>query len=132
MKKIVAFSSSTGALSDGVLNSQIVFPRFFAVIDEMLYLVKNQLDLLTGMVNNDSRSNCLPILPQLQARIQNQLMQQPGLLPVKPVGKPTPLILDKEGRTVDNLGRTVQLSMRQPTLKVCSVGGVSVCAAREW
>ncbi|KRZ12904.1 U4/U6 small nuclear ribonucleoprotein Prp3 [Trichinella zimbabwensis] len=32
-------------------------------------------------------------------------------------GKPTPLILDSEGRTVDTDGRAVQLIQRQPTLK---------------
>ena len=31
--------------------------------------------------------------------------------------RPTPLILDSEGRTVDAAGRTIQLSQRQPTLK---------------
>lgn len=63
---------------------------------------------------------------QLQARIQSQLLNKPGLFSNVPGGtekpqassKPTPLILDQEGRTVDNLGRTIQLSVRQPTLKV--------------
>ncbi len=45
-------------------------------------------------------------------------MQQSSVLAKTPVAKPTPLILDKEGRTVDNLGRAIQLSVRQPTLKV--------------
>lgn len=31
--------------------------------------------------------------------------------------RPTPLILDAEGRTVDAAGRAIQLSQRQPTLK---------------
>ena len=31
--------------------------------------------------------------------------------------RPTPLILDSEGRTVDAAGRAIQLSQRQPTLK---------------
>ncbi|XP_065884672.1 U4/U6 small nuclear ribonucleoprotein Prp3-like [Dysidea avara] len=57
---------------------------------------------------------------ELQARIKNQLSAKPGLL--ASVGqpmpmKPTPLILDAEGRTVDAAGRTIQLSQRQPTLK---------------
>ena len=64
--------------------------------------------------------NLLTLCYQLQARIQSQLMQQPGLLSGNKASsvKPTPLILDNEGRTVDNLGRAIQLSVRQPTLKV--------------
>lgn len=32
--------------------------------------------------------------------------------------KPTPLILDSEGRTVDSTGKEIQLTLRAPTLKV--------------
>lgn len=59
---------------------------------------------------------------ELQARIKNQLSTKPALLSTIGTGqplatKPTPLILDSEGRTVDAAGRTIQLSQRQPTLK---------------
>ncbi|KRZ55252.1 U4/U6 small nuclear ribonucleoprotein Prp3 [Trichinella nativa] len=51
-----------------------------------------------------SIANKLPALMNYQA-----VSRQPG--------KPTPLILDSEGRTVDTDGRAVQLIQRQPTLK---------------
>ncbi|KAL1246240.1 U4/U6 small nuclear ribonucleoprotein Prp3 [Trichinella spiralis] len=51
-----------------------------------------------------SIANKLPALMNYQA-----VARQPG--------KPTPLILDSEGRTVDTDGRAVQLIQRQPTLK---------------
>lgn len=59
---------------------------------------------------------------ELQARIKNQLSTKPALLSTIGTGqplatKPSPLILDSEGRTVDAAGRTIQLSQRQPTLK---------------
>ncbi len=36
---------------------------------------------------------------------------------VKEVNKPTPLILDDKGRTVDASGKEVELTHRMPTLK---------------
>lgn len=36
---------------------------------------------------------------------------------VKEVNKPTPLILDEKGRTVDASGKEVELTHRMPTLK---------------
>ena len=41
---------------------------------------------------------------------------------VKEVNKPTPLILDDKGRTVDASGKEVELTHRMPTLKgMCMV-----------
>ncbi|XP_077993546.1 U4/U6 small nuclear ribonucleoprotein Prp3-like [Glandiceps talaboti] len=66
---------------------------------------------------------------EIQARIQATLNKQPGLLgmPVAGLGaaklqpgqpsKPTPLILDDQGRTVDATGKAIQLTQRMPTLK---------------
>ncbi|XP_068614681.1 U4/U6 small nuclear ribonucleoprotein Prp3 [Brachionichthys hirsutus] len=81
---------------------------------------------------------------ELQARIQSQLALKPGILGVlgntgpnnlvalanlhamgiappkveiKEVNKPTPLILDDKGRTVDASGKEVELTHRMPTLK---------------
>ncbi|XP_028280390.1 U4/U6 small nuclear ribonucleoprotein Prp3 [Parambassis ranga] len=81
---------------------------------------------------------------ELQARIQSQLAMKPGILgalgntgphnlvalanlhamgiappkvEVKEVSKPTPLILDDKGRTVDASGKEVELTHRMPTLK---------------
>uniref|UniRef100_A0A672FY83 U4/U6 small nuclear ribonucleoprotein Prp3 n=1 Tax=Salarias fasciatus TaxID=181472 RepID=A0A672FY83_SALFA len=81
---------------------------------------------------------------ELQARIQSQLSMKPGILGVLPntgphnlvalanlhamgiappkvevkeVNKPTPLILDEKGRTVDATGKEVELTHRMPTLK---------------
>lgn len=58
-----------------------------------------------------------------QEQIQNKLSS--GVLgsvfgseSAVPVNKPTPLILDSEGRTVDSSGREVQLTHVVPTLKV--------------
>ncbi|XP_028986420.1 U4/U6 small nuclear ribonucleoprotein Prp3 isoform X2 [Betta splendens] len=81
---------------------------------------------------------------ELQARIQSQLAMKPGILgalgntgpqnlmalanlhamgiappkvEIKEVNKPTPLILDEKGRTVDASGKEVELTHRMPTLK---------------
>ncbi|KAK5599875.1 U4/U6 small nuclear ribonucleoprotein Prp3 [Crenichthys baileyi] len=81
---------------------------------------------------------------ELQARIQSQLAMKPGILgtlgntgppnlvalanlhamgiappkvEVKEVNKPTPLILDDKGRTVDATGKEIELTHRMPTLK---------------
>uniref|UniRef100_A0A669B3N7 U4/U6 small nuclear ribonucleoprotein Prp3 n=1 Tax=Oreochromis niloticus TaxID=8128 RepID=A0A669B3N7_ORENI len=81
---------------------------------------------------------------ELQARIQSQLAMKPGILGAlgntgpqnfvalanlhamgiappkvepKEVNKPTPLILDEKGRTVDASGKEVELTHRMPTLK---------------
>ncbi|KAL2084714.1 hypothetical protein ACEWY4_020232 [Coilia grayii] len=82
---------------------------------------------------------------ELQARIQSQLVAKPGILgalgnagsqnlvalanlhamgiappskvEAREVTKPTPLILDEQGRTVDASGKEVELTHRMPTLK---------------
>uniref|UniRef100_H3AQQ6 U4/U6 small nuclear ribonucleoprotein Prp3 n=1 Tax=Latimeria chalumnae TaxID=7897 RepID=H3AQQ6_LATCH len=75
---------------------------------------------------------------ELQARIQAQLALKPGLLgsanmvglanlhamgiappkvEAKDQTKPTPLILDEQGRTVDASGKEIELTHRMPTLK---------------
>ncbi|XP_071941694.1 U4/U6 small nuclear ribonucleoprotein Prp3-like [Antedon mediterranea] len=51
---------------------------------------------------------------EIQARIQAQ-MASSGL--GKHLSKPTPLILDDQGRTIDASGNTIQLTQRMPTLK---------------
>ncbi|XP_073964455.1 uncharacterized protein [Choristoneura fumiferana] len=53
-------------------------------------------------------------IAELQARIQKKLAG--GAIPAGPTG-PAPLILDREGRTVDTSGRRVQLTHVAPTLK---------------
>ena len=45
----------------------------------------------------------------------------------EPQGKPTPLILDDEGRTVDTSGKEVHLTHRIPTLKVIAILFVFSC-----
>lgn len=42
---------------------------------------------------------------------------------IKEVNKPTPLILDDKGRTVDASGKEVELTHRMPTLKGLSAVG---------
>uniref|UniRef100_A0A1A8J7T3 U4/U6 small nuclear ribonucleoprotein Prp3 n=2 Tax=Nothobranchius TaxID=28779 RepID=A0A1A8J7T3_NOTKU len=81
---------------------------------------------------------------EVQARIQSQLAMKPGILgtlgntvphnlvalanlhamgiappkvEIKEVNKPTPLILDDKGRTVDASGKEIELTHRMPTLK---------------
>lgn len=78
---------------------------------------------------------------ELQAHIKSQLSMKPGILgalgnsvphnllalhamgiappkvEIKEVNKPTPLILDDKGRTVDASGKEVELTHRMPTLK---------------
>ncbi|XP_052745422.1 U4/U6 small nuclear ribonucleoprotein Prp3 [Bicyclus anynana] len=54
-------------------------------------------------------------IAELQARIQRKLAG--GALAAAGSTGPAPLILDREGRTVDTTGRRVQLTHRAPTLK---------------
>uniref|UniRef100_A0A087Y6R7 U4/U6 small nuclear ribonucleoprotein Prp3 n=1 Tax=Poecilia formosa TaxID=48698 RepID=A0A087Y6R7_POEFO len=88
---------------------------------------------------------------ELQARIQSQLAQKPGILntfvntgppnlvalanlhamgiappkvDIKEVNKPTPLILDDKGRTVDATGKEIELTHRMPTLKAANIRAV--------
>lgn len=74
----------------------------------------------TGLLNRGDADKARKIA-QLQAQIKNKLST--GILsnvviqiPVVP-DKPTPLILDEEGRTVDKTGKAVQLTHVAPTLK---------------
>lgn len=72
-----------------------------------------------GLLNRGEADKARKIA-QLQAQIKNRLSS--GILPsiiqipVIP-DKPTPLILDEEGRTVDKTGKAVQLTHIAPTLK---------------
>lgn len=72
-----------------------------------------------GLLNRGEADKARKIA-QLQAQIQNRIST--GILPnviqipVVP-DKPTPLILDEEGRTVDKSGKAVQLTHIAPTLK---------------
>ncbi|KAL3278667.1 hypothetical protein HHI36_016203 [Cryptolaemus montrouzieri] len=72
-----------------------------------------------GLLNRGEADKARKIA-QLQAQIKNKLSS--GILgnviqiPV-PLNKPTPLILDEEGRTVDKSGKAVQLTHVVPTLK---------------
>lgn len=72
-----------------------------------------------GLLNRGEADKARKIA-QLQAQIQSRLST--GILPnviqipVVP-DKPTPLILDEEGRTVDKTGKAVQLTHIAPTLK---------------
>lgn len=72
-----------------------------------------------GLLNRGDADKARKIA-QLQAQIKSKLSS--GILgnaiqiPV-PQNKPTPLILDEEGRTVDKSGKTVQLTHVVPTLK---------------
>lgn len=72
-----------------------------------------------NLFNNLSPTECGLFL--FQAQIQSKLST--GMLslpPIRPLiqDKPTPLILDDEGRTVDITGKEVQLTHVVPTLKV--------------
>lgn len=73
-----------------------------------------------GLMNRGDADKARKIA-QLQAQIKNKLSS--GILantviqiPVAP-DKPTPLILDDEGRTIDKSGKAVQLTHVAPTLK---------------
>lgn len=72
-----------------------------------------------GLLNRGDADKARKIA-QLQAQIKSKLSS--GILtnaiqiPVLP-NKPTPLILDEEGRTVDKSGKAVQLTHLVPTLK---------------
>ncbi|XP_075221644.1 pre-mRNA processing factor 3 isoform X2 [Lycorma delicatula] len=67
-------------------------------------------------------------IAQLQAQIQSKLSSgvlgsvtsrssAPGVITAAPTDKPTPLILDSQGRTVDITGKEIQLTHVVPTLK---------------
>lgn len=59
-------------------------------------------------------------LAELKARLQVRTANLPILNATaadQAVGRPAPLILDAEGRTVDRSGKAVQLVQRTPTLK---------------
>lgn len=45
---------------------------------------------------------------------------------IKEVNKPTPLILDEKGRTVDATGKEIELTHRMPTLK--GMYSISICS----
>ncbi|KAL5469415.1 hypothetical protein EMCRGX_G030668 [Ephydatia muelleri] len=72
----------------------------------------------------DKARKAAELKARIQAQLQSRLSTMSNLTgslgtaaqPLPPA-KPTPLILDAEGRTVDSSGRAIQLSMRQPTLK---------------
>ncbi|XP_017779083.1 PREDICTED: U4/U6 small nuclear ribonucleoprotein Prp3 isoform X2 [Nicrophorus vespilloides] len=72
-----------------------------------------------GLLNRGDADKARKIA-QLQAQIKNKLST--GILgsvviPVPVPDKPTPLILDEDGRTVDKTGKAVQLTHVAPTLK---------------
>ncbi|KAG1679064.1 U4/U6 small nuclear ribonucleoprotein Prp3 [Nymphon striatum] len=60
-------------------------------------------------------------IAELQAQIQAKLANKQNILSnvgkMKLPSKPTPLILDDQGRTVDGTGKEIQLTHRMPTLK---------------
>lgn len=68
----------------------------------------------------DSKSNRLAELnAQINARLAAAQTSIPGTAPAATsnVSRPTPLILNSEGRTVDDTGKEIQLIPRMPTLK---------------
>lgn len=72
-----------------------------------------------GLLNRGDADKARKIA-QLQAQIKSKLST--GILGnaiqiALPTNKPTPLILDEDGRTVDKTGKAVQLSHVTPTLK---------------
>lgn len=97
--------SLDGLGSKGGVNVQIPTPSIYGIP--------------MGLLNRGEADKARKIA-QLQAQIQNRLST--GILPnviqipVVP-DKPTPLILDEEGRTVDKSGKAVQLTHIAPTLK---------------
>ena len=91
-------------------------------------LAKNGIQTTTPNTVDDGRAVKLDSksrIAQLQAQITAQLANKPNLAALtsqsvddKNKGlKPTPLILNAEGRTVDQSGKEVQLIQRMPTLK---------------
>lgn len=72
-----------------------------------------------GLLNRGDADKARKIA-QLQAQIKSKLSS--GILGnviqiALPTNKPTPLILDEEGRTIDKTGKAVQLTHVTPTLK---------------
>lgn len=67
----------------------------------------------------DSRNRIAELSAQIHARIGSRpnFLQPPAATPATAATRPTPLILNAEGRTVDLTGREVQLAHHTPTLK---------------
>ncbi|KAL1426381.1 hypothetical protein MTO96_003390 [Rhipicephalus appendiculatus] len=71
----------------------------------------------------DSRNRIAELTAQIQAKLGNRagFLQQPVATPTAAAAaaatRPTPLILNAEGRTVDSTGREIQLAHHTPTLK---------------
>ncbi|KAK8778376.1 hypothetical protein V5799_020285 [Amblyomma americanum] len=67
----------------------------------------------------DSRNRIAELTAQIQAKLGSRpgFLQQPAATPATIATRPTPLILNAEGRTVDSTGREVQLAHHTPTLK---------------
>ena len=81
----------------------------------------------------DSKARIAQLRAQIQARFSNSLgaiqstdnngnNDRTAHLTHKGTVRPTPLILNAEGRTVDQTGKEVQLIQRMPTLKAKTSG----------
>lgn len=62
---------------------------------------------------------------QIQSKLSTGVLKIPGFNRPESINKPTPLILDSEGRTVDVTGKEIQLTHVIPTLKVSEYAVVS-------
>ncbi|KAH9410411.1 U4/U6 small nuclear ribonucleoprotein Prp3 [Tyrophagus putrescentiae] len=71
----------------------------------------------SAMAKLDSKARIALLTAQIQARMANQTLVNPNPDDKGKPLRPTPLILNAEGRTVDQSGKEVQLIQRMPTLK---------------
>ncbi|KAM6434296.1 U4/U6 small nuclear ribonucleoprotein Prp3 isoform 3-T3 [Liasis olivaceus] len=91
---------------------------------ELQARIQAQLALKPGLIGNTNmvglaNLHAMGIAPPAEMRHMGSNVQSPysRKVELKDQSKPTPLILDEQGRTVDATGKEVELTHRMPTLK---------------
>ncbi|XP_058016380.1 U4/U6 small nuclear ribonucleoprotein Prp3 isoform X1 [Ahaetulla prasina] len=91
---------------------------------ELQARIQAQLALKPGLIGNTNmvglaNLHAMGIAPPAEIRHMGSNVQSPysRKVELKDQSKPTPLILDEQGRTVDATGKEVELTHRMPTLK---------------
>ncbi|XP_034030593.1 U4/U6 small nuclear ribonucleoprotein Prp3 isoform X1 [Thalassophryne amazonica] len=138
-KKQLSFSSSTTPLQlDNIPVSRLLGAAAAASMGGASIAPSQAANFMNDAIEKARKA------AELQARIQSQLSMKPNILgalgntgpqnlvalanlhamgiappkvEIKEVNKPTPLILDEMGRTVDASGKEIELTHRMPTLK---------------
>lgn len=92
-------------------------PSIQSTVPAITILATQPIQTTTTTANSDDadRDKRIAFLQaQIKAKLSGSLN---AIIPAQPQEKPKPLILDEQGRTVDNAGRAVALPTLAPTLK---------------